>query len=144
MASGASVLPLDTEPPQTTLVFSKSVTPQHVRENFASFDFELSDSGIVAITALDKAEAVGPGRVPNGSMTSRDSRGSQSGARNLGVQRGALAVAAGDAQLAAHCLDAVLEPDESGPAAGFGATHPIVCHQEAQMVVVDRDSHGDL
>src|SRR6476660_5679680 len=121
-------------------VFPKSVTPQRVRENSALF--RLRTAGLRH--RRDHGAEQGRGRSGRAESRSvrlhpalaRDSRGSQSGARNLGGQRGALAVAAGDAQLAAQCLNAVLEPDESGSAAGFGAAHPIVCHQEAQMVVV--------
>ena len=42
------------------IVFPKSVTPERVRENFAIFDFELSDADMSDITALDKAERTGP------------------------------------------------------------------------------------
>ncbi len=45
------------------IVFPKSVTPDRIRENFALFDFELTDSDTYALTALDKGE---PGRTgPN-------------------------------------------------------------------------------
>jgi 2,5-diketo-D-gluconate reductase A len=45
------------------IVFPKSVTPSRITENFALFDFELSDSDVAALTALDKGE---PGRTgPN-------------------------------------------------------------------------------
>jgi 2,5-diketo-D-gluconate reductase A len=47
------------------IVFPKSVTPQRVRENFALFDFELSDSDIDALTALDKGEAGRTGPNPD-------------------------------------------------------------------------------
>jgi 2,5-diketo-D-gluconate reductase A len=47
------------------IVFPKSVTPQRVRENFALFDFELSDSDIDAMTALDKGEAGRTGPNPD-------------------------------------------------------------------------------
>lgn len=39
------------------IVFPKSVTPERVKENFELFDFELDDSDIDAISALDKGEA---------------------------------------------------------------------------------------
>lgn len=39
------------------IVFPKSVTPQRVKENFELFDFELDDSDMDAISALDKGEA---------------------------------------------------------------------------------------
>jgi 2,5-diketo-D-gluconate reductase A len=38
------------------IVFPKSVTPDRVRENFALFDFTLSDADMAAITALDRGE----------------------------------------------------------------------------------------
>jgi 2,5-diketo-D-gluconate reductase A len=38
------------------VVFPKSVTPQRIKENFAVFDFELSDEDVDAIAALDKGE----------------------------------------------------------------------------------------
>ena len=41
------------------IVFPKSVTPQRVKSNFELFDFELDDSDMNAISALDKGE---PGR----------------------------------------------------------------------------------
>jgi 2,5-diketo-D-gluconate reductase A len=45
------------------VVFPKSITPQRIRENFELFDFELTDSDIDALTALDRGE---PGRTgPN-------------------------------------------------------------------------------
>jgi 2,5-diketo-D-gluconate reductase A len=47
------------------IVFPKSVTPQRVRENFALFDFELTDSDIEALTALDKGEAGRTGPNPD-------------------------------------------------------------------------------
>jgi 2,5-diketo-D-gluconate reductase A len=46
-------------------VFPKSVTPQRVRENFALFDFELTDTDIDALTALDKGEAGRTGPNPD-------------------------------------------------------------------------------
>ncbi|BBZ71713.1 aldo/keto reductase [Mycobacterium paraseoulense] len=39
------------------IVFPKSVTPERVKENFELFDFDLDDSDMDAITALDKGEA---------------------------------------------------------------------------------------
>ncbi|MCK8645392.1 aldo/keto reductase [Mycobacterium colombiense] len=39
------------------IVFPKSVTPARVKENFELFDFELDDSDMDAITALDKGES---------------------------------------------------------------------------------------
>jgi 2,5-diketo-D-gluconate reductase A len=47
------------------IVFPKSVTPQRVRENFALFDFELTDSDIDALAALDKGEAGRTGPNPD-------------------------------------------------------------------------------
>jgi 2,5-diketo-D-gluconate reductase A len=47
------------------IVFPKSVTPQRVRENFALFDFELTDSDVDALTALDKVEAGRTGPNPD-------------------------------------------------------------------------------
>jgi 2,5-diketo-D-gluconate reductase A len=38
------------------VVFPKSVTPKRIEENFALFDFELSDHDVDALTALDKGE----------------------------------------------------------------------------------------
>lgn len=42
------------------VVFPKSVTPQRIEENFALFDFELTDADRADITALDKGERLGP------------------------------------------------------------------------------------
>ena len=42
------------------IVFPKSVTPERVRENFAIFDFELSDADVSDLTALDRNERTGP------------------------------------------------------------------------------------
>src|SRR3954452_4359847 len=42
------------------IVFPKSVTRQRIEENFAIFDFELSDADMGDITALNKAERTGP------------------------------------------------------------------------------------
>jgi 2,5-diketo-D-gluconate reductase A len=47
------------------IVFPKSVTPRRIRENFALFDFELSDSDMDALTALDKGEAGRTGPNPD-------------------------------------------------------------------------------
>lgn len=38
------------------IIFPKSVTPDRVKANFDIFDFELSDSDVAAITALDRGE----------------------------------------------------------------------------------------
>ena len=42
------------------VIFPKSVTRKRVEENFALFDFELTDADVSAITALDKGERTGP------------------------------------------------------------------------------------
>lgn len=42
------------------IVFPKSVTPERVRENFALFDFELSDADVSDISALNRDERTGP------------------------------------------------------------------------------------
>jgi 2,5-diketo-D-gluconate reductase A len=42
------------------IVFPKSVTRSRVEENFAIFDFELSDDDIQSITELDRNERTGP------------------------------------------------------------------------------------
>lgn len=39
------------------VVFPKSVTPERIQANFEVFDFELDDSDMAAISALDKGEA---------------------------------------------------------------------------------------
>lgn len=41
------------------IVFPKSVTPARIRENFEVFGFELSDSELAAIDALDRGERTG-------------------------------------------------------------------------------------
>ena len=60
---------VDKTPAQVTLrwhiqrgdiVFPKSVTRSRVEENFAIFDFELSDDDIQSITELDRNERTGP------------------------------------------------------------------------------------
>ena len=38
------------------IVFPKSVTPKRIEENYALFDFELSEHDVDALTALDKGE----------------------------------------------------------------------------------------
>jgi 2,5-diketo-D-gluconate reductase A len=47
------------------IVFPKSVTPQRIRENFALFDFDLSDSDMQALSTLDKGEAGRTGPNPD-------------------------------------------------------------------------------
>jgi len=42
------------------IVFPKSVTESRVRENFALFDFELTDDDVAAISGLNKDERTGP------------------------------------------------------------------------------------
>jgi 2,5-diketo-D-gluconate reductase A len=42
------------------IVFPKSVTRSRVEENFAIFDFELSDAQVAAITGLNRDERIGP------------------------------------------------------------------------------------
>jgi 2,5-diketo-D-gluconate reductase A len=42
------------------VVFPKSVTRSRVEENFAIFDFELDESAMAAINALDRGERTGP------------------------------------------------------------------------------------
>jgi 2,5-diketo-D-gluconate reductase A len=47
------------------VVFPKSVTVQRIEENFALFDFELSDADIEALDALDRGEAGRTGPNPD-------------------------------------------------------------------------------
>lgn len=47
------------------VVFPKSVTRKRIEENFALFDFELSDADVTALTALDKGEAGRTGPNPD-------------------------------------------------------------------------------
>jgi 2,5-diketo-D-gluconate reductase A len=47
------------------IVFPKSSTPERMAENFALFDFELSDDAIESISALDKGEAGRTGPNPD-------------------------------------------------------------------------------
>jgi 2,5-diketo-D-gluconate reductase A len=42
------------------VVIPKSVTPERMRENFALFDFELSDEEMESIEGLDRGERIGP------------------------------------------------------------------------------------
>jgi len=42
------------------IVFPKSVTDSRVKENFALFDFELTDADVAAISALNRDERTGP------------------------------------------------------------------------------------
>jgi 2,5-diketo-D-gluconate reductase A len=42
------------------IVFPKSVTKERVEENFAIFDFELTDAEVAVISALDKGHRTGP------------------------------------------------------------------------------------
>jgi 2,5-diketo-D-gluconate reductase A len=66
---GAIAEKLGRSPAQVTLrwhiqrgdvVFPKSVKRSRMEENFALFDFELDQSDMVAITALDRGERTGP------------------------------------------------------------------------------------
>jgi 2,5-diketo-D-gluconate reductase A len=47
------------------IVFPKSTTPSRMQENFAIFDFELSDEQVTAICALDRGEAGRTGPDPD-------------------------------------------------------------------------------
>jgi len=47
------------------IVFPKSTTPARIKENFALFDFELDDSHVEAITALDRGEGGRTGPNPD-------------------------------------------------------------------------------
>jgi len=47
------------------IIFPKSTTPARITENFALFDFELSDEDVAAISALDKGEAGRTGPDPD-------------------------------------------------------------------------------
>jgi 2,5-diketo-D-gluconate reductase A len=47
------------------IVFPKSANPDRMRENFAIFDFELTDDDVAAITALDRGSEGRQGGDPN-------------------------------------------------------------------------------
>lgn len=47
------------------IIFPKSSTPERIAENFAIFDFELSDDQLAVISALDKGEAGRTGPNPS-------------------------------------------------------------------------------
>ena len=42
------------------IIFPKSTSRSRIEENFALFDFELSDEQVAAITALNRNERIGP------------------------------------------------------------------------------------
>lgn len=42
------------------IIFPKSVTPARIEENFALFDFELSDEEVSSINAMERGERLGP------------------------------------------------------------------------------------
>ena len=42
------------------IVFPKSTKRERMAENFALFDFELDESAMAALTALDRGERTGP------------------------------------------------------------------------------------
>jgi 2,5-diketo-D-gluconate reductase A len=42
------------------IIFPKSVTPERVQENFALFDFEISEQDMISITGLNRDERTGP------------------------------------------------------------------------------------
>jgi 2,5-diketo-D-gluconate reductase A len=42
------------------IIFPKSNSRSRIEENFALFDFELSDEQIAAVTALNRDERIGP------------------------------------------------------------------------------------
>jgi 2,5-diketo-D-gluconate reductase A len=47
------------------MVFPKSVSPDRMRSNFELFDFELNDSDMDALSALDKGESGRTGPNPD-------------------------------------------------------------------------------
>ena len=65
------------------IIFPKSTTPARIKENFEIFDFELDDTDIATISALDKGEE-GPHRWPSGQLRVRAelSPGSRTAAGN--------------------------------------------------------------
>ena len=54
------------------VIFPKSTTPAHLKENFEIFDFELEAEDIAAIGTLDRGEAGRTG--PNPAVFARVSR----------------------------------------------------------------------